>query len=35
MNIGSYVEDCLWYFLAKMRRVAKVFNYVYKNEEVI
>lgn len=34
LNIGSYVERNLFFFLVKMRRVSKVFNFIYKNEEV-
>ncbi len=35
LNIGSYVDTNLFFFMAKMRRVSKIFNFIYKNEEVV
>ena len=31
LNIGTYVESNLFYFLASIRRVSKVFDFVYKS----
>jgi len=35
INIFSYVEANVFLVLAKMRRVSQIFNFIYKNEEII
>lgn len=35
INIFSYVEANVFLVLVKMRRVSQIFNFMYKNEEII
>ncbi len=35
INILSYAEANVFLALAKMRRVSQIFNFIYKNEEII
>jgi hypothetical protein len=34
MKIGSYVTSNVFLFLAKIRRVSKVYNFIYKTEDL-
>lgn len=35
LNIFSYVEGNVFLALARMRRVSQIFNFMYKNEQII
>ena len=34
MNIFSYADDHLFYFMTNMRRVSKIFNEIYTNSSI-
>lgn len=35
INIYSYMHGNVFLSMAKMRRVSQIFNFIYKNEEVV
>ena len=35
LNIYSYIEANVFFAMPKMRRVSQIFNFIYKNEQIV